>query len=148
VATCRHPNAASSLQSLQRKGAEDRLVILPLEITSSESHKTVNSQLSTKGITSIDIVIANAGIYSEEYATGCSVETMRSNFETNVIGSMLTLQSCLELVLASQLKIFSVISSGMGSTGQAHQSGYGGYAAPYCVSKAALNMFAVNFASE
>jgi NAD(P)-dependent dehydrogenase (short-subunit alcohol dehydrogenase family) len=147
VATCRQPNEATELQTLQKNATEDRLLILPLEVNSTESHDNLKAQLSAQGITSIDILIANAGVLSMgQQASTATVEAMRNDFETNVIGTMLTLQAYMDLVLASRLKIFSVMSSIMGSIDMAVTGD--GSTATYRVSKAALNMYAVNFAAE
>jgi NAD(P)-dependent dehydrogenase (short-subunit alcohol dehydrogenase family) len=147
VATCRQPNEATELQALKKNATEDRLLILPLEVNSTESHDNLKAQLSAQGITSIDILIANAGVLSTgQQASIATVEAMRNDFETNVVGTMLTLQAYMDLVLASRLKIFSVMSSIMGSIAEATTGT--GSTATYRVSKAALNMYAVNFAAE
>jgi NAD(P)-dependent dehydrogenase (short-subunit alcohol dehydrogenase family) len=147
IATCRQPLEADSLQSLLKEGHEDRLIILSLEVTSAESHDNLKAQLSAKNIHTIDILIANAGVNSRGLASTCTVEAMRHDFETNVIGSMLTLQTYKDLVLASRLKIFSVMSSVLGSVETLYEA-RGSGAAAYRVSKTALNMFAVNFSVE
>jgi len=148
IATAREPLEAKELQSLQKNVSEERLIIVPLVVTSPESYENVKVQLASKSITSIDVLIANAGVLTTgQLALDSTVEAMRHDFETNVIGAMLTLQSFSGLVLASRLKLFSVMSSILGSI---ESAGVDGWAAvtPYRVSKAAINMYGVNFASE
>jgi NAD(P)-dependent dehydrogenase (short-subunit alcohol dehydrogenase family) len=141
IATCRTPPLAKDLRKLQKEHSK-RLLIFPLDITLEESHRTLKESLSDHEITTIDILIANAGILTEEtdaLPSTCSIDVLKDNFETNVIGSILTLQSYQDLVCNSRLKLFSAVSSGLGSLSNAEQ--YGGY-------YPALNMFCCSFAAE
>jgi NAD(P)-dependent dehydrogenase (short-subunit alcohol dehydrogenase family) len=148
IATCRTPSLAKDLRKLQKEHSK-RLLIFPLDITLEESHRTLKESLSDHEITTIDILIANAGILSEEadgLPSTCSIEVLKDNIETNVIGSILTLQSYQDLVCKSRLKVFSAVSSGLGSLSNTEQ--YGGYYPAYSMSKTALNMFCCSFAVE
>jgi NAD(P)-dependent dehydrogenase (short-subunit alcohol dehydrogenase family) len=149
IATCRSPSLAKDLRKLQKLHSK-RLLIFPLDITLVESHETLKESLSDHQITSIDILIANAGILSSEESdtlpSTCSIDVLKEDFETNVIGSILTLQSYQDLVCNSKLKLFSALTSGLGSISNTEQ--HGGYYPAYSVSKTALNMFCCSFAGE
>lgn len=133
------------MQDLKKEFA-DRLLVFPLDVTSEASHQQLQQSLASNGIDSIDILLANAGVLtSRSNALAATAADARLDFETNVIGAMLTVQSYSSLVLASRLKIFSVTSSILGSF--ANADGSGGVTT-YRMSKAAINMFMVGFAAD
>jgi NAD(P)-dependent dehydrogenase (short-subunit alcohol dehydrogenase family) len=147
IATCRDPSGATKLQEMKKSHGDDRLLLFPLDVTSEESHSQLKSSLLQHGINSIDILHANAGVLSDrDIPSTCQIGNLRKDFETNVIGSILTLQAYQDLVLASKLKIFAVTSSIMGSLANAEKSN--GINATYRVSKAALNMYCLSFSVE
>lgn len=150
IATCRTPTTATRLQDLQHLHAE-RLLLFPLDVTELAQHHALRDQLMQQGVTSIDILIANAGVNSVglngDPATKTPTEEMQRIFNTNVIGVMHTLQTFQDLVLASKTRLFVVISSIMGSIGNADKWQYGGSTA-YRTSKSAVNMFSVCFAND
>lgn len=65
VATCRNPDSASDLTGLQSTYS-DRLIVLPLDVTSVKSHQELKASLHSRGINTVDILVANAGIASFE----------------------------------------------------------------------------------
>jgi NAD(P)-dependent dehydrogenase (short-subunit alcohol dehydrogenase family) len=147
IATCRNPSESTKLQEIKKSHNDDRLLLFPLDVTSEESHSQLKSSLSQHGINSIDILYANAGVLSDfDIPSTCQIENLRKDFETNVVGSIMTLQAYQDLVLASKLKIFAVSSSVSGSIALAEKSN--GTPATYCVSKAALNMYCLSFSVE
>jgi NAD(P)-dependent dehydrogenase (short-subunit alcohol dehydrogenase family) len=151
IATCRTPETATALQDLIKAHGAHRLFVFPLDVTDHSQHIAVRESLRQHNITAIDIVIANAGVNSVglrgDPATSTPEPEMHRIFQTNVVGVMHTLQTLQDLVMASPTKLFVVLSSILGSIGNADNSGFGGYTA-YRVSKAALNMFSVCFAND
>eukprot|EP01039_Chlorochromonas_danica_P005466 gene5464-6017_t len=68
IATYRDQASSPKLVELTQTYPKDRLLILPLEVTSEESHKKLKEALEAEGINSIDILIANAGVASSNLA--------------------------------------------------------------------------------
>lgn len=129
--------------------ADGRMLIFPLDVKSRSSHAVAKEFLLSQGIAKIDILIANAGISSRNHpidpVLSCSEEDMISVYETNVIGTLLTLQSYTDLVCKSEGKLCLVMSSLLGSIERA--SDVGGYTS-YRATKAAVNMIAVTYAAD
>lgn len=122
---------------------------MPLEVSSAQSHQEVLEMLTLESINTIDVLIANAGVatpaHPDDEFFNCTPNDLDFVWKTNVLGSMLTLQSYSAHVLRSRAKLSVVVSSRLGSIAQAISQG--GYTA-YRASKAALNMLAVTYASD
>lgn len=150
IATCRDPKGATSLHALEAKfnvNGMKRLTVLQLDVTSAEGHRSVVSSLSAAGIDSIDILILNAGIANsthphDDFMT-CTVEDMTNVYHTNVVGTLLSLQSYHPLVMKSAVKVVVVMSSNLGSI----TNHFGGFTS-YRASKCALNMLAVTYSKD
>lgn len=149
IATCRSPTSAKELQEIAKEFKEDRLLILPLDTTSADSYKTTVDCLQEKGIASIDVLIANAGITNPEHPSNpiltCSEKTMMDVFRTNCVGTMLTLQNFTPHLQRGSTKLCVLLSSRLASIEQAE--GVGGYSA-YRASKAAMNMLAMTYSED
>ena len=149
IATCRSPTSAKELQEIAKEFKEDRLLILPLDTTSADSYKTTVDCLQEKGIVSIDVLIANAGITNPEHPSNpiltCSEKTMMDVFQTNCVGTMLTLQNFTPHLQRGSTKLCVLLSSRLASIEQAE--GVGGYSA-YRASKAAMNMLAMTYSED
>lgn len=149
IATCRSPTSARELQEIAKEFKEDRLLILPLDTTSADSYKTTVDCLQEKGIVSIDVLIANAGITNPEHPSNpiltCSEKTMMDVFQTNCVGTMLTLQNFTPHLQRGSTKLCVLLSSRLASIEQAE--GVGGYSA-YRASKAAMNMLAMTYSED
>eukprot|EP00603_Paraphysomonas_imperforata_P010940 CAMPEP_0114460472 /NCGR_PEP_ID=MMETSP0104-20121206/5767_1 /TAXON_ID=37642 ORGANISM="Paraphysomonas imperforata, Strain PA2" /NCGR_SAMPLE_ID=MMETSP0104 /ASSEMBLY_ACC=CAM_ASM_000202 /LENGTH=271 /DNA_ID=CAMNT_0001633193 /DNA_START=37 /DNA_END=852 /DNA_ORIENTATION=- len=146
LATCRDPQGASELSTLLQTHP-DRMSVFPLDVASQDSFSKLVADIADSGITSIDVLIANAGIIGErQNFMHTSPADMTNVFNTNVIGPLLTFQSLSPLVLTSQSRLFMTISSNMGSVA-ATAAGSGG-AVSYRVSKAAANMLSTCFAVD
>lgn len=149
IATCRSPSSSAELKKLSEVYKEDRLLILPLDTTSVDSYKTAVENLSSKGITSIDVLIANAGISNPDHPSDpiltCSTKTMMDVFETNCVGTLLTLQNFTPLLEKGSVKLCVLLSSRLASIEQAE--GVGGYTS-YRASKAAMNMLAMTYTED
>jgi len=147
VATCRNPDTASGLSGLQSTYS-DRLIVLPLDVTSAKSHQELKASLHLKGINAIDILVANAGIasYEDTSALTTTPDQVNEVFKTNVIGAMLTFQTFTDLTTTSATRLFVVISSILGSI--TYTVGNSGFPSSYRMSKAAINSFAACFSAE
>lgn len=149
IATCRSPETATELQKIAKGYAEDRLVILPLDTTSLDSYKNAVESLTSKGINSIDILIANAGISNPDHPADpvltCSEKTMMDVFKTNCVGTLLTLQTFTPFLQKGSTKLCVLLSSRLASIEQAE--GVGGYTS-YRASKAAMNMLAMTYSED
>lgn len=149
IATCRSPTSAVELQEIVKEFKEDRLLILPLDTTSADSYRAAVDSLQKKGITSIDVLIANAGITNPDHPSNpiltCSEKTMMDVFQTNCVGTMLTLQNFTPHLQRGATKLCVLLSSRLASIEQAE--GVGGYTA-YRASKAAMNMLAMTYSED
>lgn len=149
IATCRSPESAEELKELAKSHAPDRLVILPLDTTSLDSYKGIVSSLNDLGIDSIDILIANAGISSPDHPSDpiltCTEKTMMDVFQTNCVGTLLTLQTFTPFLLRGDTKLVVLLSSRLASITQC--AGVGGYTS-YRASKAAMNMLAMTYSED
>ena len=127
IATCRCPETAIELQSIAKGYTEDRLLILSMDTTSLESYKNAVESLKSKGISSIDVLIANAGISNPGHPVDpvltCSEKTMMDVFRTNCVGTMLTLQTFTPFLLKGSTKLCILLSSRLASIEQAEGVG-------------------------
>ena len=148
-AASRTPADATELQQLQQQYA-DRLVLLPLDVTNTDS---ITSAAQTVSATtdSLDLLINNAGVYPHagsgdahqrlgQLTHDDAIETM----QVNAIGPLLVSQALLPLLRAGHKGRIISISSGQGSlTWKASGDPY-----HYSASKAALNMYMRSLAAE
>ena len=142
VACARSPSA--SLDALKQTFSA-RLALEQLDVTSKTDFDDI-----AKKYECIDIVIANAGISNKQHPVdlilNCSVEDMMATFETNCVGTLLTMQAFTTALInsKSKVKVFSCISSRLASI---EQNTYGGYTS-YRASKAALNQLVKTYDSD
>ncbi|KAF2825875.1 short-chain dehydrogenase [Ophiobolus disseminans] len=133
----------SALGSLP-KGSGSKLILVKLDSASESDPKEAIAQLQSEhGITSLDIVIANAGIgHSGTTIANTTVEALRDHINVNTIGPILLFQAVKPLLQASKSgnPIFLAISTAIGSMGiQEHLAFLPPKFSPYGLSKAALN---------
>lgn len=136
VATVRDTssNAAQSLKSLDT-GSDSKLVLLPLDMKHVEP---LSSALSDAGITSLDIVISNAGLNSGfDSVEETQIQTLRDDYEVNVVGTFALFQVCQSLLVKGEAKKFVVITSSVGSIKGLEMENMPGVS--YGASKAAVN---------
>lgn len=141
VAAVRDPTSSSS-KSLQElpKGANSSIIIVKLDSDVETDSQQAVQQLKTEHkITSLDIVIANAGIM-KAYPTvqDAKVESFYEHYRTNVVGVVLLFQAISPLLKASTKSgKFIVMGSLAGSITMADKSPVPNTV--YGASKAALN---------
>ena len=143
IATARDPAKAASLNDL-KKGEGSKLIIVKLDSQVETDAREAVAQLQEKhGITSIDVVIANAGIaHSSSPVVKNTPEALRDHFNVNTIGPVLLLQAVYPLLKSSKTgnPKFFPISSLVGSIGsQEVFSAFPPALSPYGASKIALN---------
>jgi len=144
-ATCRNPDTAPSLQSLnQKSGARLHIVKLDLDDEKSilDAFRVVKGILGEQGL---DYLINNAAI-TEGYDTAftMSISGLTKTFRSNVAGPALVAQVFLPLVEKSKRKVIVNTSTTVGSFGK----DMGTVVASYSISKAALNMLTYKQAHE
>jgi NAD(P)-dependent dehydrogenase (short-subunit alcohol dehydrogenase family) len=162
IACARNPSA--SLETLKENFA-GRLAVEKLDV----SCKSDFAQLADK-YDSLDVVIANAGISNKNHPVDplltCSVEDMMATFETNCVGTLLTMQSFTNALIKSKskVKVFTCISSRYSLThllthstnhllthslrlASIGQNTFGGYTS-YRASKAALNQLVKTYDND
>ena len=149
VATVRDPGRATELNELARENA-GTLKIVKLDLSDEESIHGAVEEIG-KLVTSLDLLINNAGIYIGRPGTAAGSDklgklTMQGGVETmttNAIGPMILTQSLLPLMQKSQQARIVSLTSGLGSI--ANSSGPPFH---YSASKAALNMYMHGLASQ
>ena len=130
---------AKTLTSLP-VGAGSRIVVAKYDASSrTAAVELVNYVKSTQNVSSLDVVIANAGILKHfGPAKKASAETISEHFEINSLAPILLYQATQELLNASkQTPKFFFISSSIGSNSL--QDHYPLPVLAYGISKTALN---------
>ncbi|EON98424.1 putative aflatoxin biosynthesis ketoreductase nor-1 protein [Phaeoacremonium minimum UCRPA7] len=144
IATARDPaKAVTSLNELP-KATGSRLLIVKLDAqVDADAARAVSQLRQEHSVTSIDVVIANAGIsHSGAPVIQNSAEALRDHFNINTIGPVTLFQAVYPLLKASLTRnpIFLPISTMIGSIGcQESLSALPATFCPYGASKAALN---------
>ncbi|KAK6211265.1 aflatoxin biosynthesis ketoreductase nor-1 [Colletotrichum tabaci] len=125
------------------KGPETKLIIVKLDSANEEDAAAAVSQLRKQGITSLDVVIANAGIGLDSTTVrNTSATNAQLHFNINATGPLVLFQATADLLKASESPKFVAISTIMGSiSSQEIFSNFPGTSSPYGASKAALNWF-------
>ena len=144
VATCRRPDAADDLRRLEEAHADD-LAIVELDVSSADGIEAAFETVRTDHA-SLDVLVNNAGV-AGTYAAGIrdlDDEEVGHVLDVNVVGPVRVTQQFLPLLRAGDGRKVVNVSSLMGSMAD---NGTGG-AYAYRMSKAALNMLAVNLDRE
>lgn len=126
------------------KAAGSKLIVVKLDSQiESDAADAVSQLQKDHGISSIDVVIANAGIsHSGGPVVQTTAEGLRDHFNTNTIGPVLLFQAVRPLLKASRggNPLFIAISSIIGSIGaQDALAAISPVFSPYGASKTALN---------
>jgi len=131
IALCRRPSEELAALGVQ--------VFDGVDVTDPTALEAVSDAL---GGASIDVLINNAGIFSNESFDALDFAQIRTNFEVNTLGA-LRVTSVFRKHLARGSKVI-LITSLMGSIDDNSSGNYYGYR----MSKAALNMAGVNLAHD
>jgi norsolorinic acid ketoreductase len=115
IAVARTTSSAESLKSLP-VGKDSKLIVVAFDSRDTEGPKKAVEKLQSQGITTIDTVIANAGI-SMDYAPVASVslDVLKSHVEVNAYGPLLLLQAVLPLLLKSSNPKFAALGTPIAS---------------------------------
>lgn len=131
IALCR--TASSELRDLGVRVFEN------VDVTDREALERVSRDL---GETNVDVLINNAGIMLDEQFPDLDFDAIRKQIEVNTLGPLLVLSALRHHLQPGSKAVF--VTSRMGSVGDNQSGGYYGYR----MSKAALNMAAVNLAHD
>ena len=148
-AASRQPAAAADLQRLHQQYA-DRLVLLPLDVTSDASIAAAVAAVAAE-TDALDVLINNAGVYphagsgdAHQRLGQLTHDDAIEALQVNAIGPLLVAQALLPLLRAGVKGRILSMSSGQGSlTWKATGDPY-----HYSASKAALNMYMRSLAAE
>ncbi|KAI4627101.1 uncharacterized protein J4E87_004443 [Alternaria ethzedia] len=115
IAVARTTSSAEPLKSLPT-GKDSKLIVIAYDSRDAEGPKKAIEQLKSQGITSIDTVIANAGI-SSDYAPVASVslDVLKSHVEVNAYGPLLLFQAVLPMLLKSSNPKFAALGTPIAS---------------------------------
>ncbi|KAG4438811.1 hypothetical protein IFR05_005702 [Cadophora sp. M221] len=102
---------------------------------------------AAKTISKLDILIINAAMGNNDTLLGTSSDDLVSYLNTNVVGPNRVIKAFLPALLAGKMRKIIVISSTSGSN-ELQRGKRVGFNGPYSVSKAALNMLAVQYHNE
>ncbi|KAM0229163.1 hypothetical protein ACHAPO_010193 [Fusarium lateritium] len=139
-----HPTS-KALQDLP-KGDGSKLIILKLDSSvPSDAAQAIATLQKEHGISSLDIVIANAGISKNGgRVREADVNNINEHFQVNTVGPVVLFQATADLLQASKTDkpTFIAISTLVGSFGSMELlAGFPSINSPYGGSKTALNWF-------
>ncbi|KAH7007508.1 aflatoxin biosynthesis ketoreductase nor-1 [Ilyonectria destructans] len=146
IAAVRDPShpTSTALADLP-KGAGTKLITVKLDSAVETDAASAVAELRDQGITSLDMVIANAGIaQGGSSVRETSVANTLKHFKINVLGPLTLFQATADLLKASKTGSpkFVAISTIMGSIGSQEMfSLFPETSSPYGASKASLNWF-------
>ncbi|KAI5120303.1 hypothetical protein M0805_005807 [Coniferiporia weirii] len=140
------------------KLARPNIHIVEADITDLKALKVGAQEVSKITGGKLDVLINNAAFveterrkfHLDEYPKDQEEfleEDLRKSFDINVIGVIHTINAFLPLLRAGEVKKVVSLSSGIGDLEGTLAMGYS-YSAPYCISKAALNMAVAKYAME
>lgn len=153
IAGVRNLSSAHLLYEL-KKEFPNQIDIITLDVSSIESIRSAVKEVENLDIITssesggIDILINNAGVLEGGWVNAIkgSIEELQSNMQINLYGVVSTTQAFLPLLLKGNQKKIFTISSLSGSIGGILSES--SFATPYCVSKAAVNMWLVKLSRD
>ena len=141
VAAARDPDGQDARDLTNISKAEgSKLITVKIDSTSETHAVNAISTIKGQGITHLDVVIANAGIFKSEAFLKISVaktSDLIEHVDVNVNGPIRLFQAVLPLLQAAKQPRFAVISSGVATIGGAEHIPWA--VSSYGASKAALN---------
>ncbi|KAG6353774.1 hypothetical protein INS49_005253 [Diaporthe citri] len=146
IAAVRDPSHPTSkaLADLPR-GTDSQLIVVKLDSTVDTDAAAAVAELRERGVSSLDVVIANAGIAQGGTSVrNTSVANTQKHFSVNAIGPLTLFQATADLLQASKSGSpkFIAVSTVIGSIGsQEIFTNFPKVSSPYGASKAALNWF-------
>lgn len=145
IAAVRNPSSseAISLSDLP-KGNGSQLIIFKIDASSDTDAKAAVESLSSQGVSALDIVIANAGVFDTAAFTTVAKSSI-AQIQSHAVGPVRLFQATLPLLEKSSSARFILSSSLMGTIGGIKDIPI--QIAPYGASKAAANFFVrkINF---
>ncbi|OQE34847.1 hypothetical protein PENCOP_c015G04048 [Penicillium coprophilum] len=149
IAAVRNPTSseATSLADFPT-GKDSRLIIVKIDASSDTDAKAAVESLASQGVSALDIVIANAGVFDTAAFTTVADSTIaqiQTHLDVNTVGPVRLFQATLPLLEKSSSARFILNSSFMGTIGGIKDIPL--KIAPYGASKAAANFFVrkINF---
>ena len=141
VAAVRNPSGkeAQDLKSLPRSEGS-QLLLIKIESTSETDAVEAVKSIQSQGVSHLDVVIANAGIFkTEAFLEVAKMKTsdLTEHVDVNVNGPVRLFQATLPLLRAAKQPKFVVISSAVSTITNAEYIPY--TVTSYGASKAALN---------
>ncbi|KAI3391505.1 hypothetical protein diail_7203 [Diaporthe ilicicola] len=103
IAGVRDPSAPTSVSLGDIKAASNSsLIVVKIDSTSATDAGEAVAQIKAKGVTALDIVVANAGI-ANIFSTveGIDIADLRSFFETNTVGPLVLYKAVFPLLKAT-----------------------------------------------
>ena len=142
-AGCRNPLRSGGLNNL-KAAHPNELTLIPLDVADAGSiHR--GRALVGERVQGLDLLINNAGIYSETRTLGgLNPDEALTFFKINAMGALLVTQEFTELLATGKIPKIASLSSGYGSI-SANTSGFPYH---YSASKAALNMYMRSCAAD
>ncbi|KAM0688951.1 hypothetical protein Q7P36_011027 [Cladosporium allicinum] len=141
VAAARNPDGQDARDLTNISKAEgSKLITVKIDSTSETDAVNAISTIKGQGITHLDVVIANAGIFKSEAFLEISVaktSDLIEHVDVNVNGPIRLFQAVLPLLQAARQPKFAVISSGVATIAGAEHIPWA--VSSYGASKAALN---------
>ncbi|KAJ6128189.1 hypothetical protein N7471_009406 [Penicillium samsonianum] len=143
IAAVRNPSSseATSLSDLP-KGESSRIILVKIDASSDTDAKTAVESLSSHGVSALDIVIANAGVFDTTAFTTVaesSIAQIQAHIDVNTFGPVRLFQATLPLLQKSSSARFVLISTLLSTIGGMQDIPL--KIAPYGASKAAANFF-------
>ncbi|KAL2820570.1 hypothetical protein BDW59DRAFT_113988 [Aspergillus cavernicola] len=144
IAAVRTPDSPDGISlSKLPTGKGSRVIVVKIDAASDTDSKAAVASLHKHGVTALDIVIANAGVFDMDAFTPVAtsdIAQIQLHFNVNAVGPVRLFQATLPLLEKSSQPRFILMSSLMGTI--AGISDMPLHIAPYGASKAAANFFA------
>ncbi|KZV83817.1 NAD(P)-binding protein [Exidia glandulosa HHB12029] len=147
IGVARNPEKAPKLQELA--SSRKNLHVVKGDVTSTESVEHIIAETKKFGGGKLDYLINNAAVLGDRLSIfDVPLEDYASVFDINVTGTIRITLAALPLLRAGSKKVIFNVSSFVGSNAWLLSQPDAIPTAPYCVSKAALNMFNSTLAKE
>jgi len=148
LATARNPNASAGLQELVASTPKDRLVTFALDIGSEDAIKAGAAEAAKYLPNGLDYLINNAGgvLKEQHLLQTVDYDIFHKELWLNTLAPLATVRAFHPLLCQGKEKKVLFLTSGLASITHADHSP--GLAAPYSVTKAALNMGVRKYSAE